>query len=116
MRHTIEVEIPDGFDLVGFRLPVWNEQFLRNGDVVDCLVSNHPSDKVIIVKPVRWMPAHNEKYFYLSAVLGANQTINSSSVTDNKLFSAGNFFKTEEDCQSAAEKVSALLLKLKDSS
>lgn len=114
MKHTIEVEIPEGFEPVDFRHAVLNEQYLINGNVRKWTGSLESITEVIIVQPTCWKPADGEDYFYFSKTLKSNLTVFHTSVTDNIMLSTGNFFKTKEDCLAAAEKVSELLLKLKE--
>ena len=60
----------------------------------------------------RWKPKFDEAYYCIFANGNIDKTVWRNIPTDNNLFERGNCFKTEEEAESAAEKVKALLLSL----
>lgn len=57
----------------------------------------------------RWVPKHNEEYFFINTITGIANTYNTNNYNDVEHVKIGNIFKTKEEAQKMADKFKELL-------
>jgi hypothetical protein len=73
----------------------------------------HIGENGRLLKAMESGPKDGENYFYISGSGLVNNTVNMDGEWDRSSINFGNYFKTEEQAQEAAQKVKELLLSLK---
>ena len=64
------------------------------------------------VEKIKWMPKRDKKYFYMSNWGEIFQKNYAHTILDDEQISIGNFFKTKEQAESAAERVKKLFAEI----
>lgn len=57
----------------------------------------------------KWVPKHNEEYFFINSTTGIANTYNTNNYNDVEHVKIGNIFKTKEEAQKMADKFKELL-------
>ena len=70
---------------------------------------NAETKQVEDVKPKRWRAESNEYYSYLDSFLTVSEDLEHFVLSNDLRYDSGNYFKTEEQAEAAAEKIKELL-------
>jgi hypothetical protein len=108
MKTTIEIDekiIPEGYEIVAYRMPVAGEMILSTVDnrASKCVNSIIP---MVILKRKRWRAKKNDSYYFIAHDGDITKWPDNDSEHDDTLHKIGNYFRTRED---AEEKLPAFL-------
>ena len=93
VRHATEEEKQKLFDAMAKDGKRWNDEEKRVEDI----------------KPKRWRSKYGCDYWFIGTSMKTMCEADLLSYPDNSRYNSGNYFKTEEQAESAAEKIKELL-------
>lgn len=92
-RHATEEEKQKLFDAMAKDGKCWNAETKQVEDI----------------KPKRWRAESNKDYWYLDSFLIASKDSDQFALYNFNRYNSGNYFKTKEQAEAAAEKIKELL-------
>jgi len=111
------IKVPEGYELTGeYRVPKYSEPYYHRRCIVHFGVANEGDYELILRKKEKPMPrAEIEgRYYYIEfnddGLPVIEETFDVYCTEDDERYKKKNYFMTESDAQSFADKISALTL------
>lgn len=96
------------YKLIGDNIYYANKLIVPNITVEDSLAEDWEVVEETKSKVKVWKPNKNEKYCYIGGDGDIYHTVNVNLTTDGRVFSIGNYFKTDEEAQHMVEKLKVI--------
>jgi len=110
MKVEIELDLPDGWDVVGYREPVEGEYYLVHNTVEQA--DEDQIGKAFILRKARWRAELFSAYYQVlmsdSSDAEVAKYVEENRGFDENAWNFGNYFKTKEEAQKVCDAVNAL--------
>lgn len=123
---TIDLDIPEGYEVVDFRAPKHGEWYMtydngyitaqmKTGTIGEALFDSCPSPRFILRKK-RWRARYNESYWCVNMYGEVQRNGEIGSEGDHSRYEIGNYFKTKEAAEDAAAQLKKVWKKFHENS
>lgn len=109
--QSVEVDVPEGYTAVGYRVPNKGELCLGvHSDVYTATNTNH-FRKAVVVKKNPWRAEYGGQYYIVTGkdLHRVEMMPENNGISCSIYYKSGNYFKTKEEAEEVASKIKTLL-------